>query len=185
MYKNTGGKSVFKRGADDGFWFGLYLSLMWILICVSVSSLLASLVSFAMIIAVPFVIYRFLKRGYKADNCSTSFAGLSLHGICIFFFGSLLMAATCYVYLRFFNPMFLPGLFDSLIELYSAVNTPEAATMVQAIEDIRHNALPTAGMVAVELIWLGLLSGFILSIIVSLIVRAAVKPPQPPKFPGE
>lgn len=179
-------KSVYRRGADDGFFFGIYLSLMLLATFYSVSgpSMLSGLFSFAMIIGVPAVIYFFIRRGYKADHCRSQFSAMWLHGICIFFFGSLLMALTSYIYLRLINPAFISNMLEIARQTYAGLGTADANTIVNMIEQVqRTNAYPTAGGIAVEIIWLAVFTGSLLSMLLSLIIRAINRPQQTPPPP--
>lgn len=176
--------SVYRRGADDGLWFGIYLSVLFLASVSSIYSALAGIATLAMAIAVPFFIYFFLRRSYRADNFKTSFSGLWLHGICIFFFGSLLAALTAYVYLKFINPAYITTIVDLAIEIYGSVDTADAHQMVELLEKAKQShILPTAGGTAVQLIWMGVFSGSLLSMILSAIVRATSRPTLPPPPP--
>lgn len=175
------GKSLFKRGADDGFWMGLFLSVLFVAMAYSVYSALVGVLALAMLIAVPFLIFFFLRRSYRYDNCRTQFSGLWLHGICIFFFGSLLMALTSYIYLRFADPTYLNSLVNMAKEVYQSVDSPEAQQMAAVLQKAQDSHLiPTPGQLAMEIIWLGVFSGSLLSMIVSAIVRATSRPTPPP-----
>lgn len=183
--QSTGnGKSIYRRGADDGFWFGIYLSLLFLAMVSSIYSALAGVATLAMVIAVPFIIFFFLRRSYRADNCTSPFSALWLHGICIFFFGSLLMALTAYVYLRFINPAYITNIVDMAIEVYGSVDSPDAHEMVSLLQKAKDShILPTAGGTAVQVIWAGVFSGSLLSMILSAIVRATTRPNLPPPPP--
>lgn len=177
----SNGRSVFRRGADDGSVMGIYLSVMFIMMVCTIYSLLASVVFMVMALAVPFIIFFFLRRSYRADNCTTTFSGLWLHGICIFFFGTLLMALTSYVYLRFINPAYITTVIEMAKELYASVGTEDAKQMVAMMQKLQDShMLPTCGKVAVEIIWFGVFTGSLLSMIVSAIVRAVTRPLPPP-----
>lgn len=178
------GKTIYRRGADDGLWFGIYLSLLFLASVNSIYSGFACLAALAMMIAVPFIIFYFLRRSYRADNCMSPFSGLWLHGICIFFFGSLLAALTAYIYLRFFNPAYITNVVDLAIELYGSVDTPEAHEMSSVLQKAKDShMLPTAQGTAVQLIWMGVFTGSLLSMVLSAIVRATNRPTLPPPPP--
>lgn len=178
---NGNGRSVYRRGADDGFLMGIYLSVLFIAAVSSIYSALATVVCIVMAIAVPFLTFFFLRRSYRSDNCTTTFSALWLHGICIFFFGSLLMALTSYIYLRFINPSYITTVIDMAKEVYSSVGTDDARQMVEMMQKIQDShMLPTGGQVAVEIIWAGVFTGSLLSMVVSAIVRAVTRPTPPP-----
>lgn len=174
-------KSIYRRGADDGFWMGIYLSVLCVALFSSVHSLLSGLLALVMMAAVPVIIFFMLRRSYRSDNCMTQFSGLWLHGICIFFFGSLLMALTAYVYLRFIEPGYINNTVNMAKEMYMTIDTPDAQEMAGILQKAQDShLLPTAGATAVQIIWLGVFSGSVLSMILSLIVRAVTRPTPPP-----
>lgn len=183
-------KSVYRRGADDGFIFGAYLSAMFLLQALSLvyDSLTASLIGLIMILAVPAVIYFFLRRAYRADGRCTRFSAIWLHGICIFFFGSLLMALTSYIYMRLVHPAFIPEVFDTLRDAYGIIDSEEARKMVRWIEYVQqHNLYPTAAELAVNFIWLAVFTGSLLSMIISFVIKS-INPAgrrTPPPMPGQ
>ncbi|MDE5568714.1 MAG: DUF4199 domain-containing protein [Muribaculaceae bacterium] len=174
-------RTVFRRGADDGFLMGIFLSVLFIALVNSIYSAIATVATVAMALAVPFLTFFFLRRSYRSDNCRSTFSALWLHGICIFFFGSLLMALTSYVYLRFINPSYITDVLRMAKEVYSAVGTDDAMEMVALMQKIEDShMLPTGGQVAVEIIWTGVFTGSLLSMVVSAIVRAVTRPTPPP-----
>ena len=178
---NANPRSVYRRGADDGFLMGLYLSVLFIASVCSIYSALAGIASAAMALAVPVMIFLFLRRSYRSDNCRSTFSALWLHGICIFLFGSLLMALTSYLYLRFINPAYITTVLDMAKEIYSSVDTDDARQMVAAIQKAQDSHLVfTPRQIAVEIIWAGVFSGSLLSMVVAAIVRAVTRPTPPP-----
>ncbi len=181
---NLTGKSVYRRGADDGFWFGLYLSILFLVSANSIFSAFAGIFSVVMAIAVPFIIFFFLRRSYRADNFTSTFSALWLHGICIFFFGSLIAALTTYIFLRFVNPTYINTLVDMAIEFYGSVDTPDAHEVTTVLQKARAaHMLPTPGGTAVQVIWAGVFTGSLLSMVVSAIVKASKRPTLPPPPP--
>lgn len=178
---NGNGRSVYRRGADDGFMMGIYLSVLFIAAVSSIYSALATVACIVMAIAVPFMTFFFLRRSYRSDNCRSTFSALWLQGICIFFFGSLLMALTSYIFLRFINPDYITTVLDMAKEIYSSVNTEDALQMVAAIQKAQDSHLVfTPRQIAVEIIWAGVFTGSLLSMVVSAVVRAVTRPTPPP-----
>ncbi len=178
-------KSIYRRGADDGFWFGIYLSVLCVALFKSIDSPVLFLAAMVMVAAVPVIVYFFLRRGYRVDNCKRQFSAMWLHGICIFFFGSLLMALTAYIYLRFIEPAYINNSINMAKELYLAVDTAEAREIANLLQKIQDNNLqPTAGGTAMQIIWFGVLTGSLLSMVLSSIIRAVTRPapPKPPQM---
>lgn len=183
--RNNAPVSVYRRGADDGFWFGIYLSLLFVSMAGSLDSALLGIAALAMVVAVPVVVYFFLKRSYRRDDFRSTFSMLWLHGICIFFFGSLLMALTVYLYLRVVNPSYIPDLVKTAYEFYKEIDSPTASEMAELLQGIqRNNLYPTAGGVAVEMIWSAVFTGSLLSMIISAIIKAGGRRSRPPRMSG-
>lgn len=182
MSDNRTNRSVYRRGADDGLWFGIYLSVVLLssFCSLTVASALGWL-SMIMAVSVPLVVYFCLKRSYRQDNYRSQFSMLWLHGICIFFFGGLIMALTAYVYMRFVNPSFYSDVFDMLLKVYeqSGVSADDPNYMMLAkINEAK--MFPTAGESAMELLMSSVFTGSILSMLIALIVRATSRRTTPP-----
>ncbi len=177
------GQSLYRRGADDGFWFGLYLCAMFIL---SVNGIAAQIGSMLMFFGVPFIIYFYLDRSYRADNLKTSFSGLWLHGICIFFFASLIMALAIYIYSRFINPMYINACAEMARQFYSAQPSADAQDYALTIKKVQEaHLLPAPSQLAVTWIMLTVFFGSLLSMAESAIIRSVPRrktPPSPRQF---
>ena len=55
-------KSVFRRGAEDGVWFGIYLSVLFVLSILQIPFL--GLLGLIMALAVPVYVFFVLRKGY-------------------------------------------------------------------------------------------------------------------------
>ena len=100
-------KSVYKRGADDGLFFGIYLIIMFFSSAFSMAVPFAGLLSIILVLGVPFLIYRFLRRSYVNDSGTTQFSALWVQGITTFFCGSLISGIAALVYMQWVNPDFI------------------------------------------------------------------------------
>ena len=122
--------SPYRRGADDGFIFGLYLSLMFFSGIFSSRLPILSLVSFALMAGVPAVIYYFIRR-YDRDlrECAT-FAMMWMLGVVIFVCGILISGTLLLVYMKWIQPDFILTQLEGLVEfgrLYPGTAMAEAA----------------------------------------------------------
>lgn len=171
-------KSPYRRGADDGFFFGIYLSIFFLLSSMSVKMPILSLISFAMAIAVPVVIYYFLRKAYINDKGLSPLSLLWMHGIMIFICGSLIGAVAEIIYLKWIDPDFIINQMKTAIALYKDSGWESGKQMAEVMQRIIDNGLvPSAISIVVEIIWLSISTGSILSLIIGLIVRArAVRP---------
>lgn len=165
--------ALFRRGADDGFLLGLYFSALFFAMVYSMSVPVLSMVALALMAGVPVVIYLFLRRSYVADFGTTRFSALWMQGIVTFFCGSLILALVSFVFMRWIEPGYIESTMRQVIEAYEGTGWPqgrEAAEMLQRALDA--GMVPRAIQVSMELLWSGVFTGSILSIIVSLIVQA-------------
>ena len=165
--------SPFRRGADNGFMLGIYLSVMFVISALNLSVPFAGLLSLAMALGVPAIIYTFLRRSFVKDNGLTQFSSLWMQGIVAFFCGTLIMALTAYIYMQWLSPGFLLEQMTAAIESYKAIDheqSRKAAEILQKIID--NNLMPTPIQIAIQMIWLGVFTGSLLSIVVSLLVQA-------------
>ncbi|MDD7576007.1 MAG: hypothetical protein SPK27_07190, partial [Sodaliphilus sp.] len=67
-------KSLFKQAAEWGAPFGIYLSAMASAFIFSDKHIALSAFALAMVLATPFIIYRWLKKRYNAEEGRTSFS---------------------------------------------------------------------------------------------------------------
>ena len=170
---STERKSVYKRGADDGLYFGIYLIIMFFASAYSMSIPFAGLLSMLLILGVPFLIYRFLLRSYVYDYGTTQFSALWVQGITTFFCGSLISGIVAFIYMKWINPDFIVNQIQALIDIYQATNWAEGKEIANILnKSIENNLLPTPINIVFESIWLAVFTGSILSMIVSLIVQA-------------
>jgi hypothetical protein len=179
MSENSLTPSVFKRGADDGLKLGLMMIVLFLTAVFSMKIALLGFIAFALTIAVPFVVYHMIKRDYLRYPDTQYFSALCLHGICIFVFGSILLAAAMYVFLRFIEPNFIIDNLLTAIAVYRSFGVDEATEMADAMQSIIDNHMvPSAISFALTSIWSVVFSGSMLSIVLAMLVRLFNKKPQ-------
>lgn len=166
-------KSIYTYGANDGLKMGVYLSVMFLLQCTGMAHMLLMTFGTLMMLCIPIVAYIILRKGYVRSGGISTFSAVWLHGILMFLCGSLILALVMYVYLRFLNPGFMSGLLNSLIEVYSGIDNPQAEQLTDLLTSIKQqNMLPSPIQYAFSMIWTCGFIGSILSMILALIVRA-------------
>lgn len=166
-------KSIFRRGADTGLYFGLYLSVLYMCMTHSVSSPMLNLLALIMMVGVPVIIYKCLRRMYVEEEGESIFSTLWMYGILIFFFGSLISATVLIVYLRWLNPGVIVEQLQTSIEILNTSGLPvgkEIAT--QLTQMIEQKALPSAVEIGIRTISSSVFTGMLLSMIVAAIVKA-------------
>lgn len=167
------GASPYRRGADDGFIFGAMLCAMFFAGVYSFTVPLLGLVSFAIMLAVPFVIYRFLRRSYLADYGTTLLSSLWMQGIVTFACGCLISGLVAAVYLKWIDPDFMTERIREAIDFYRSSSWQSGEEMADVMERmIDANVMPSAVAMVVEMIWLGIFSGSLLSLLMALLARA-------------
>lgn len=162
------GRSVYRRGAEDGLWFGAYLSVLMLAILMTVHVELLSLLAVAMILGVPFLVYKTLRRGIADREDGGRFAEACMHGISIFFFGALIMGVAMYVYLRFADPSYLPTNIKQLIAALRQSGTAEDLETARQLQNmIDRKLLPGAIQMVFGTIWMVVFSGTMLTMLLS------------------
>ncbi len=176
-------RSVYTRGAEDGLILGPVLSLTIVLAGVTTYHAWAFLPALAAIVFVPVITYVLLRRSFAEDNGTSSLSALWLHGICIFFFGGLIMALVSYIAMRWICPSFIADQFRTVIDTYSSLEQADARQFADTLQKaVDSRALPTPIEVSLELLYATVFSGSVLSVILAMFVRRRGQA-APPSFP--
>lgn len=166
-------KTVYRRGADDGFYFGLYLVALFFASAFSLTMPFAGLLSTVMMLAVPFVIYHFLRRAYIECEGKSQFSELWLHGIVIFFCGGLIAGVVAVVYMRWIAPDFIINQANIAIGIWEEANMPQADELAKTMKlAIEQKMIPTPIQLVIEMLWLQVFTGSLLSMLLSAIIRS-------------
>lgn len=166
-------RSPYKRGADDGLLFGMLLTAIFFAGVLSVDYPVACLLAAAGILSVPFVIYKFLRRAYVADMGLTLLSSLWMQGIMIFGCGALIAGIIATVYLKWVDPDFINARIADAIRLYRESDMPSGERMAETLEAmVKSHLIPSAVQIIVEMIWLSIFSGSLLSLLMALLARA-------------
>lgn len=169
-------KNIYARGADDGLWMGLYIIVIFALTVVSQSLPLASVPAMAMMLAMPFLTFRFLKRTHNAAHGMSVFSALWMQGITMFACASLIFGMATFCYLRWINPRYILEVLAQVAQTYS--DAPHESTRMLAEECamiVRTGAVPPASGVVMSLMWTVMFSGSLLSMACALCVRISAR----------
>ena len=169
MNRETESRSVYTLGASDGLWVGVLMGLC--MFCMIMSSRLPvlSLAGIVIFLVTPFVVWRMLRRSWIRSEVPTSFSAVWLHGICIFLFGSLIMALMMYLTLKFLTPGWIENQVHlASLQLAQNVDTLEQSRMLERV--IESGNLPSAIYTSVSAIWLAAFTGSMWSMIFALIL---------------
>lgn len=176
-------KSVYTLGAEDGLVMGPLMALTVFLIGASTYFSWLYIPALIAILAVPVFAYYLLAKGYVSGPNNQTFTFIWLRGICMFFFGGLIMAVVAFILLRWSVPGFVNHQIDMIISVYGSMDSPAAASMVDSFKRIKEaHILPSALDIALELLYLSVFSGSILSLCYAFFIRR--RKPMPPSYNG-
>ncbi len=158
--------SPYRRGADDGFIFGLYLTLMFFGSIFSPRLPLLGFLSFALMAGVPAVIFLFMRRYDRAMQGCATFPMLWMQGVVIFTCGILISGALLVVYMKWVEPDFIVRQLEGIVEMgRQAPDTALAEAGDIASQMIKARFIPTPIAVVTEFIMGAIVSGSLLSIL--------------------
>jgi hypothetical protein len=182
-------KTFMTRAANDGAILGIIMSLIVVFMAYGTHNGLFVVIALVLMIAVPYLTYRFLKQAYLDNRPRPSFSLLWMQGINTFLCGGLILALTIFVCLRFVFPDFIVDQVQNSIDIYRSFGNPDMNEIADALQTMQdQKLLPTPISVAMTFMFMAVFTGSILSVLVSLIVRATTKDdagePTPPPFQG-
>lgn len=176
-------KSVYTLGAEDGLYMGPLMAATVIFIGASTYAPWLAIPGLLCAFAVPVLAYLRLARSYRSTPLPVSFSTLWLQGIAMFFFGGLVMAVVAFVTMRWIAPGFINHQVEMIINVYSSMDDPQALNMAHTFQKIKDaGALPKPLDIALQLLYLAVFSGSILSICFAMLLKR--RRPVPPTFPN-
>lgn len=165
--------SPYKRGADAGFYFSGILCMLFFAGVYSVKVPVLSIVSAVIALAVPYIIYKSLRKSYVTDHGATTMSSLWMQGIVTFACGCAVSGLIAIIYLKWIDPDFLMQRIYEAIALYRDSHWDSAANTADVLEKmIESGIMPGTVEFVMEAIWLGIFSGSMLSLLMALLVRA-------------
>ncbi|MDE6287961.1 MAG: DUF4199 domain-containing protein [Muribaculaceae bacterium] len=177
------GKSVYRLGAENGLVMGPLMTAVAVLVAATAYLPWLGLPSLALILAVPAVTYVMLWHGYKESGYKASFSALWLQGICASFFGGLIMGALVFIALRWVWPGFIADQMRLLAEILSSSTDSDTVSMATAVnKSLEQGNLPAPIDIVLELIYVAVFTGSLLSMLLSLIIRSRRPQVTPPPF---
>lgn len=165
-------KSIYKRAAEWGLPFGLYIA------CMGVASIYAdyfaplSIIFILMIMATPLVVYYFQRRRFIEDDGFTEYAGLWMLGILLFIFGSVIASFIIYMVLQYFRPDFMYEQARLVIEAYSKIPQASDSEVLRVLQRmVDEKLLPTPIEAVFNAFWFITFFGSLVSAITALIAQ--------------
>lgn len=179
-------KSVYRQGAEDGLLLAPLLIAASLCMGASIYRPMFFLPTLIFMIAVPVVTYISQLKSYLRQPELSTLSALWLQGICMFFFASLIMGLAVYAAMRWIWPGFINDQVNAVIQLYSSSNDPDITNLVKGIERARDtHSLPSPIDITLELMYMVVFTGSLLSLVSSVIARAVGRNrrhPRPPKY---
>ncbi len=176
------GRSVYALGAENGLVLGPVLTVAALLVGATTYNAWMFLPALAATVAVPVVAYMQLRRTMATQASLATFSALWLQGICAFFFGGAIMAALCYAAMRWVWPGFIIDQVQTVIDVYGSVDDAEAQNVARTLQRLMDShSLPSAIDIALELLYVAVFTGSLLSMLLALIIRKTRRI-GPPKF---
>lgn len=165
-------KSVFRRGAEDGVKFGIYLSIMFLCVAFSTSVPLLGFLSTFMALGVPVFAYITLNKGYRDNGCFYKFPEMWTYGIVLFACGAMIMALTIVVFTSWIYPTFIYDQCQIAIDAYRSLNNPSANEIAASLQKVAdQKLLPSPFTIAWNIFTFSVFSDSILSMIFAPIIR--------------
>ncbi len=166
-------KPILVRAGENGLVIGIYICVLAVCMGLSPRFGLAGVILWLGSLAMPFVLYRLVRRSNVSADNSLSFPELWAEGIGTFFFGILLPAAFVYCWLRFVSPDFIPETIAFTIQTLRDAPDGQYAEMADLLSEMSSKKMPTATDVTANLISFNILVGTVMSLIVAIFVKTA------------
>lgn len=174
-------QSPYRRGADDGFIFGIYLTVMFFASIFAGRFAPLSLLGLVMMAAVPAVIYRFMHSYHRSLGAAGSFAMLWMQGVVIFFCGMLIAGTALVVYMKWVHPGFVVEQLTAVAALKGTLPGSQMDLAAEVAEKmLEAKFIPAPIDIVTEMMMLAIVTGSILSMTLSGIFalrrRRSVRP---------
>lgn len=178
-------KSIYQHAGEWGVPLGLYMA------GAAAASIYAdvlpflSILFFFMVLAIPFLVYRYQRYKFIEDDGFTDYAALWMMGILLYIFGTTLASFFAYLILQYARPDFMYVQGQTVIETYSKIpemRDSEALHVIKRMVDER--LMPSPIEMVFNAFWFITSMGSLLSAITAGIARRQIKrrplPPPPP-----
>ncbi len=169
-------KTPYRRGAEDGLKFGLYLGVLLFSSLLSGKVAWLGLLFYVMVILVPVIIYRMMVSYKRELGGVVTFSMLWMQGLVIFSCAAVIAGGAMMVYLRWINPDYMV---ENLRQVASLDVSGENAGLTE-VRDMAQNMLdnhfvPRSVDVVIMIILMAITSGSLLSMLLAGILIARLK----------
>lgn len=164
--------NLYERAAFSGLYFGLYLTVLFFVNAYTQTVPLLGLVGLLLMLGVPFVVYRLLAKSYRLTEFKATYSELWLEGIVTFFFATLIVSAVSVIFMTWIYPGWLVDQFHIAIAQGEASDLPQLQNMAAILsEALAQHMLPSPIQLTLDMAWLVLFSGSMLSMLLAWVVR--------------
>ncbi len=164
--------SPYRRGADRGYVFGLWFTAIFLTWIFSSQVPLLPLLTAALVIATPILLYRILRTSYLEQERMAQTSALWVEGITMIMCGALICAAVVVIYFKWIDPDYMARQLQLVVDMYASTgdeSLAEAARLSKAILD--NNAVPTASTWTLAMWLFTVSSGSLLAGLMAILVK--------------
>lgn len=142
----------------------------------SQNSLIASVLSWVLIVAIPMLVYRFTKDcNVRIHNGSMKFSAALWYGFMLFFYASIVSAAFKMFYFKVLAPDFLQNLTEQTTALMQQLDMPISEA---EMKEVKHQLTPI--QMSISFVWVDVVVGFFVSLVTAAIVAKKNKAAKQP-----
>ncbi|MCH5246056.1 MAG: DUF4199 domain-containing protein [Muribaculaceae bacterium] len=164
-------QSPYKRGAEDGVVFGIYLSIMVFAMIFAMRVPLLNLLFVVQFVMAPVLIYVMQRRYYVSERGFTTKSALWMQGLVMCGCGSLIAFGLSFVYMRWINPGYLDNTFVSSIQMMKQSGIADCIEFADEMEKVTGGHYPMSAIeFNMSMIWFVTLVGSITSLLLSFLV---------------
>lgn len=161
-----------RQGARNGGITGIYLGFLLMLAVLTAGTPLEGLLSTAMALLFPVLVYRIVSRDFKAWGRKASIGALWLDALVTIVCGALIASTVLLIYLRWIDTDFLTRRWTEAIEQLREAPDPEIQLMADNFETAAANGFRiTPIMFTMTILWGAMFSGSLLALAVAAVVR--------------
>lgn len=177
MVKNEEQKSIVQFAMEWGVYMGLYFVVKFVFEVWSMDSFFCNTVSLLMLLCIPIVVYRAMRKYDVMNGLKCYFAQLWMMGIMLFFFTSLISSLAQYIYYVYINPEYIKVQFQSAVALMESLNLmSKDPSLLEALkEGVEKGNVPSPMSVVVERMWVNMFFGSLLSAAIAWLVKQRAK----------
>lgn len=163
--------SPFRRGADNGFRFGAYLTAIYALMVVGDHVPLLGILTLALMAGVPAMIYLLLRRDRTLPGGLPTLGALWIDGLLTFLGGGILAGAVMMIYLNWIEPAYLADNLQHAIAMLDSSPDPQSHDLAEQMRTAIDNGFSISPiMFTMMTLWLVATSGSVLSLVIAAII---------------